>query len=258
MCGAGREGAPGAQVAASASSRRARRCWVAGSGCRLERTPKRHRHGALTGYPGVLAYRVRNGHGPTAYEEWRGLKSSGQLSVGHVAHQVFTYFRYDYTSLQSWQYPAIHARIRRLVHKASSGLGIRRYSVNRRGHKYRTFNVAEAEAVYALAIEMPKPIPEDIQRPMHVCPGCRELGQVQDWRPPEGIDPSMRKVKCERCDLEFYVAPDAMPGGAPEDSTPVLAAIREAREQRDDNYDHWCCGVDTGDLWEGDSRDFPF
>jgi transposase-like protein len=37
------------------------------------------------------------------------------------------------------------------------------------------------------------------------CPKCKEEAFVDSWRPPEGLDPCMRRFICSSCGLEFYV-----------------------------------------------------
>lgn len=107
---------------------------------------------ALTGYPGVLAYRCRNFGRPwngdtSSYgriNEWRALKSGGQVTMYDIVCSIdpSAYHSQQPTDLKR------RAQLYRLVHEASTSVGVTRFFVNKNGRRYRMFNVAEAEAVW--------------------------------------------------------------------------------------------------------------
>jgi hypothetical protein len=41
-----------------------------------------------------------------------------------------------------------------------------------------------------------------------LCPDCGERSYADNWMPPEGLDPSMRRFICSECGTEFYVVID--------------------------------------------------
>lgn len=116
--------------------------------------------GALTGYPGMLAYRLRNGgkpwnNNPQCVAEWRGLKCDGQLGVGQVAwHSIYNILGggriFD---LGPESLARLKGVARDLVHKAANALGIQRYAFSTNGRRYLMFNAGEAEAVYERLVE---------------------------------------------------------------------------------------------------------
>lgn len=111
--------------------------------------------GALTGYPGMEAYTLRNSGRPWnngTYDygrqaEWRGLSCGGQVLINDIAEKLMLQEHPGYeVPPESWQ--KAKARYRRAVHKAAKELGIERYFTNKNGRRYLMFNVGEAEAVY--------------------------------------------------------------------------------------------------------------
>ncbi|MBA7637727.1 hypothetical protein ES703_45374 [subsurface metagenome] len=116
--------------------------------------------GALTGYPGILAYQMRSnggkpwdGFNPHRMAEWRGLRCGGQVTSGDVAFYAMgrlsgSIFDLDYKSSAN-----LRRVVRRLVHRAAKELGIERYFVNKNGRRYLMFNAGEAEAVYEWLVD---------------------------------------------------------------------------------------------------------
>ncbi len=41
--------------------------------------------------------------------------------------------------------------------------------------------------------------------PVKLCPECEGTAKLNNWSPPEGYDPRMRKYCCQSCGEEFYV-----------------------------------------------------
>lgn len=107
--------------------------------------------GALTGYPGILAYQLRNNggkpwNGENNYyriSEWRGLSCGGQVTINDIA--VHLNFEREHPS-DGWARE--RARYRRAIHRAAEALGICRYFTSKNGRRYLMFNAGEAEAVY--------------------------------------------------------------------------------------------------------------
>ena len=112
---------------------------------------------ALTGYPGIKAYRLRNSGRPwnnTEYNyyrqaEWRGLSCGGQVTINDIAEK----FILERVKLGECQHPGEgwtreKARYCGAIHQAAEALGIYRYFTNKNGRRYLMFNAAEAEAVY--------------------------------------------------------------------------------------------------------------
>lgn len=47
-----------------------------------------------------------------------------------------------------------------------------------------------------------------------ICLECRKPGYVVvKWRPPEGTDPRMKKVKCAHCEAVSYISPPVRSNG---------------------------------------------
>lgn len=119
--------------------------------------------GALTGYPGMVAYRLRNCGRPWNGEyyyprvlDWRGLGCNGQIAPNHIADKFISSCNL-YTTRGNddidWQTEyklrlAFGRILRHEISKAARDLGIERYFVNKNGRRYLMFNVGEAEAVY--------------------------------------------------------------------------------------------------------------
>ncbi len=104
--------------------------------------------GALTGYPGILAYKMRSSGGKPwdgfdsdRIADWRALKCGGQVTINDIAEKLT-----GYEVPEGWG--KAKARYRRAIHKAAKELGIERYFVNKNGRRYLMFNAGEAEAVY--------------------------------------------------------------------------------------------------------------
>jgi len=102
--------------------------------------------GALTGYPGVFAYKWLNALGAgwdfhyERIDEWRGVRCGGQVALQDIGYKVCP-------ELFSSQKP-MHAKLYRAIHQAAKELGIHRFFVNKNGRRYRMFNAGEAELVY--------------------------------------------------------------------------------------------------------------
>ena len=104
--------------------------------------------GALTGYPGILAYKMRSNGGKPwdgfdsdRIADWRALSCGGQVTINDIAEKLT-----GYEDPEGWG--KAKARYRRAVHKAAKELGIERYFTNKNGRRYLMFNAGEAEAVY--------------------------------------------------------------------------------------------------------------
>ncbi len=112
--------------------------------------------GALTGYPGILAYKLRNnggkpwdGFNPHRMAEWRGLRCDGQVIPSSVAQHAINLLGGE----RFWDLDdQSRARLKRIakgqVHRAAKESGIERCFVNKNGRRYLMFNAGEAEAVY--------------------------------------------------------------------------------------------------------------
>ncbi len=123
-------------------------------------------NGALTGYPGMNAYRLRNWGRPWnngEYDhfrqaEWRGLSCGGQVTINDIAKKLMLQERLGYeVPLGDWvresarcleRWIRASARCRRAVHRAAKELRIERYFTNKNGRRYLMFNAGEAEAVF--------------------------------------------------------------------------------------------------------------
>ena len=113
--------------------------------------------GALTGYPGILAYEMRSnggkpwdGFNPRRIADWRGLRCEGQVTLSSVAeHAILNLLGGEiFWELDAQSRTRLRRVVRRLVHRAAKELGIERYFVNKNGRRYLMFNAGEAETVY--------------------------------------------------------------------------------------------------------------
>jgi len=112
--------------------------------------------GALTGYPGILAYEMRSnggkpwdGFNPRRIADWRGLRCGGQVTINDIAEKLTLQEHPGYEVPPGYEgWAKAKARYRRAVHKAAKELGIERCFVNKNSRRYLMFNVGEAEAVY--------------------------------------------------------------------------------------------------------------
>lgn len=111
--------------------------------------------GALTGYPGMNAYALRNWGKPWSngehnyfrQAEWRGLSCGGQIVINDIAEKLMFQEHSGFeVPLEGWG--KTKAKYCRAVHKAAKELGIERYFVNKNGRRYLMFNAGEAETVY--------------------------------------------------------------------------------------------------------------
>lgn len=106
--------------------------------------------GALTGYPGVLAYRLRNCDRPWSgggdykgLNEWRALGCGGQITMSDIACKLKPgLYSSDRSALIQ------RARVYRVIHRAAEAVGVRRLFVNKNGRRYLMFNAGEADAVW--------------------------------------------------------------------------------------------------------------
>jgi len=99
--------------------------------------------------------------------EWRAMQCDAQITLKDIVHRLANYQAFP-PDLEYDQYQKIQklydSHIRRDIHKVAGELGITRYYVNQKGHKYLMFNIGEAEAVYSALqgkqwpIAMPKPL----------------------------------------------------------------------------------------------------
>ncbi len=114
--------------------------------------------GALTGYPGVLAYKMRTWGDPKdgrpykdrieSIMEWRAFHCGAQITIGDIVSKLIHFLEVpgrDELGEEKWL--TVRASLRRLVHQAARRLGIERFYV-KRGRQYLMFNAGEAEAVY--------------------------------------------------------------------------------------------------------------
>lgn len=110
--------------------------------------------GALTGYPGINAYRLRNWgkpfnngkHNYYRQAEWRGLGCGGQITIGDIIHEF--YYKWWGYNLDKNDRVKIEAQLRREIHRVAKIIGIDRFFINKNGRRYLMFNVREAEAIY--------------------------------------------------------------------------------------------------------------
>lgn len=150
--------------------------------------------GGLTGYPGILAYRMRgrmNGDfHPARLAEWRALKCDAQIPIsailrklcdkrgnGGLASQRDIFFdnmwevdppeekpgQMEKKNEQAIrEYRVLEKVLRRNIHRAAHDLGITRHSLSKTGRRYLMFNLGEAEAVYSRCLDMDTRIPQTI------------------------------------------------------------------------------------------------
>jgi len=118
--------------------------------------------GALTGYPGILAYELRNnggkpwdGFNPHRMAEWHGLRCGGQVTPGSVAkHAIFNLLGAErFWDLDDQSRTRLERMARGQVHRAANNLGIRRCAFSATGRRYLMFNAGEAEAVYEWVVD---------------------------------------------------------------------------------------------------------
>jgi len=116
--------------------------------------------GALTGYPGVLAYQFRTNrgrpwgkHNPDRIAEQHGLRCGGQVSMGAVAFCAMGRLSGSIFDLDDKSTVNLRRVVRRLVHRAANTLGIQRYAFSSNGRRYLMFNAGEAEAVYEWLVD---------------------------------------------------------------------------------------------------------
>jgi hypothetical protein len=108
--------------------------------------------GALTGYPGMLAYRLRNCGRPWNGEhyyprvlDWRGLKCGGQIPLSAIIYRLASQVSLKRDSKFYLRFAGV---VRRWLHEGSKQLQINRHFISATGRRYLMFNVGEAEAVY--------------------------------------------------------------------------------------------------------------
>lgn len=116
--------------------------------------------GALTGYPGIKAYELRNrgkpwnnqGNNYYRIAEWRGLGCDGQIPMSDIAlalcPELFPPRVLDEDESPPVPLMRARAKLYRAIHQGAKALGICRFYTNKNGRRYLMFNVAEAEAVY--------------------------------------------------------------------------------------------------------------
>ncbi len=132
--------------------------WMNGAMARILRVDPRlgQPPGALTGYPGILAYELRtnggkpwDGFNPHRISEWRGLRCDGQITIEPIVSKFVRQFLWPQNlyldDLGEKSRLALEVSFRRRVHQAAKVLGIQRYSA-RNGRRYLMFNAGEAEA----------------------------------------------------------------------------------------------------------------
>lgn len=116
--------------------------------------------GALTGYPGLLAYRIRNWGRPwtaatasyTRITEWRALGCEGQITMLDMVAQLAPRAVYFPPGAEAKDVMPFRSNIYRVIHKSATALGIQRAFVNKDGRCYRMFNAGEAELICQYAI----------------------------------------------------------------------------------------------------------
>ena len=137
--------------------------WMESTMARILRTDPRlgQPPGALTGYPGVLAYQFLTNrgrpwgkHNPDRIAEQHGLRCGGQVSMGDVAFCAMGRLSGSIFDLDDKSRASLRRVVRRLVHRAANELGIQRYASSINGYRrYLMFNVGEAEAVYEWLVD---------------------------------------------------------------------------------------------------------
>ena len=111
--------------------------------------------GAITGYPGVLAYKMRSGpfnrYNRTRVEEWRAMRCDGQVPIGHVVRRLAEAAE-EIDDRKRAQRKTLCPALFRLVKSVANGMGIDRCYVARSGKHHIVFNAGEARAVYLAAL----------------------------------------------------------------------------------------------------------
>jgi len=127
--------------------------------------------GALTGYPGIKAYELRNQDKPWNNQEnsyyriaeWRGLGCNGQVPMSDIAlalcPDLFPPRVLD--GNEALPVPLMRARSKlyRAIHQGAKALGICRFYTNKNGRRYLMFNAGEAETVYEWLIQNRRVLP---------------------------------------------------------------------------------------------------
>lgn len=111
--------------------------------------------GALTGYPGVLAYRIRNlgrlRDGSVHIGriiEWRSLGCGGQVAIADLMSAwCEVYLPYHLSQLNTKSRRRFASVFYGKVHQVAKELSIDRYFVNKSGRRYLMFNAGEAQTV---------------------------------------------------------------------------------------------------------------
>ena len=116
--------------------------------------------GALTGYPGILAYKLRknggkpwDGFNPYRMAEWHGLRCDGQVTVGDIAFKVILNLLRSTWDIEEKSQARLKRLVRDQVHRAANNLGIQRSAFSSNGRRYLMFNAGEAEAVYQSLVD---------------------------------------------------------------------------------------------------------
>jgi len=136
--------------------------WMNGAMARILRVDPRlgQPPGALTGYPGILAYEMRgnggkpwDGFNSQRMTEWRGLRCGGQVTVGDVVFKAILNLLRSSWDMEDESRAKLKRIVRDQVGRAANNLGIRRYAFSTNGRRYLMFNVGEAEAVYQWLVD---------------------------------------------------------------------------------------------------------
>jgi len=171
--------------------------------------------GALTGYPGMNAYRLRNWgkpwnngeHNYYRQTEWRGLSCGGQVTINDIAKKLM-YQEHPGYELPPEGWEKARAKFSRAVHKAAKELGIERYFVNKNGRRYLMFNAGEAEAVYEWVvgnrIEQIR-VPDCLKPPEMQCVNCWHR-----WKPEQHFRDTPR---CPDCGSFWLITVEAIKMG---------------------------------------------
>lgn len=116
--------------------------------------------GALTGYPGILAYQFRgndgkpwDGNNPHRIAEWRGLRCGGQATIGDITFGAILHLLPPTWEMEDKSRARLKRIVRNQVHRAADDLGIQRCAFSSNGRRYLMFNAGEAEAVYEWLVE---------------------------------------------------------------------------------------------------------
>ncbi|MFC1924065.1 hypothetical protein ACFLXA_01690 [Chloroflexota bacterium] len=124
---------------------------------------------ALTGYPGILSYKLRNNWGqpssdinPDRIIEWRALKCGGQITQYDIITKLYEVHGASFQAVDELdtnttikKQSQVISRMRRAIHIAARQLGISRYYISKNGRRYLMFNAGEAEAVFRHLVSSP-------------------------------------------------------------------------------------------------------